>query len=132
MKKLTVVALSLLAAGAALADGGSSAETGREAVIAARTAVKVVAPQSSRTAVVAELQRARQAGEIDALDREVDRPLVAAASSRGRGEVVAELAHARATGQLELVNGDRSDHAALAPVTRRSASLFVGQPVSLQ
>lgn len=106
MKKLTVIALSLLTAGAALADGGSSADTGREAVIAARQAVKVQAPQTNRVAVVAELQRARQAGELAWHDREVDPVQAVAASTRSRADVYAELQRARATGELALLNSN--------------------------
>jgi hypothetical protein len=132
MKKLTVIALSLLAAGAALADGGSSADTGREAVIAARSAVKVAAPQTSRAVVVAELLRARQAGELQDLDREGYEPQRASGFTRSRAEVVAELARARSTGALDLVDGERSDYAQLASVKRESTTLVAGQANSAQ
>ncbi len=128
MKDLTVIALSLLAAGAALADGGSSADTGREAVIAARKTIKVTAPQTSREEVVADLLRAIQTGELRDLDRRGYRPKRPEGSTRSRAEVVAELARARATGELDLVNGEHSDYAHLASVKQQSAELVAGQP----
>ncbi|MGN6828000.1 hypothetical protein [Paucibacter sp. M5-1] len=100
MKNLTVIALSLLAAGAALADGGSSADTGREAVIAARKTIKVTAPQTSREEVLTDLLRAIQTGELRDLDRRGYRPMRTEGSTRSREEVVAELLKAIQAGEL--------------------------------
>lgn len=126
MNKLTVLTLSLLTAGAAMADGGNSSDYGREAAFAARNAKVITVQANSRTAVVAELQRARQAGELQGQDREVDQPAIAAGSTRSRAEVLAELTRARANGELEILNGDRADYAHLANF-KNQTSLIAGQ-----
>jgi hypothetical protein len=82
MKKLTVVALfSLLSTGAALADG------------------------LSREQVVAELVRARSAGELVAQNSEnpeaFGRALIATGSTTSRATVQAELQRARKHGELQ-------------------------------
>lgn len=131
MKKLTVIALSLLTAGAAMADGGNSSDYGREAALAARQTQTATVQANSRTAVVAELQRARQAGELQGLDREVDQPVIATGATRSRAEVVAELTRARANGELEILNGDRADYAHLANLKNQTV-VFSGQLAAVQ
>lgn len=126
MKKLTLAALALLAAGAAMADGPSRAQ------------------------VIAELQRARDSGELilqnsenpDAFGRAAvvapvqARPqaLLPNGSGKTRAEVVAELQRARANGELDAVNGygGYSHLAAINPPAGRAAPVLAGEPKSGQ
>lgn len=128
MKKLTLAALALLAAGAAMADGPSRAQ------------------------VIAELQRARDSGELilqnsenpDAFGRAaVVAPVQArtarpqalpAGSGKTRAEVVAELQRARANGELDAVNGHGgySHLAAIDPSAGKAAPVLAGEPKSGQ
>ncbi|HEX2009955.1 MAG TPA: hypothetical protein VJN44_03360 [Roseateles sp.] len=102
MKKLSVVAFALFAAGAALADGGIASR--REEAIAARQAAPVAAPAVSRAAVLAELERSR-------------------------AEVVAELEQARNSGELRLASSNRGSFAHLAPLAEPAArEKLAGQP----
>ncbi|HEX2010266.1 MAG TPA: hypothetical protein VJN44_04940 [Roseateles sp.] len=150
MKKLTVIALSLIAAGAAMADGLS-----REQVVAelqrARAADELVllnsenpeafgrgkistASKTNRAAVLAELTQARAAGELERVDSESYGTPIALGSTRSRTDVVAELQRARANGQLDTVNGDRSDYqlAALTKTPQSDSKLLAGNPVNAQ
>ena len=152
MKKLTVIALSLLTAGAAFAQGLS-----REQVVAelqrARASGELAAfnsedpsnflrfPQAggstlSRAAVLAELQRARAAGELVGQDSEVDvLPQVAAVSTKTRAEVLAELERARASGELEILNSNNPGYAQLAALqqpAKAAAEKLAGQPARAQ
>lgn len=149
MKKLnlSVIALSLLTAGAAMA-GGLSREDVLAELVRARNAgellaqthenpeaarrVESAAPTTtSRAAVLAELQRARQAGELNRPDADYGlAPGVTQASTKTRAEVKAELAAARASGELDLINGNRSDYAHLRAQGKPAAQseLLAGQP----
>jgi hypothetical protein len=130
MKKLTVIALALLSAGAAMADGLS-----REQVVAelqrARNAGELVAWNSenpeafgrslvasgsalSREAVRAELQTARASGEQARIDIESYSPSIAVGSTTSRAEVVAELARARASGEVNPAHLNKGGYAHLA------------------
>lgn len=149
MKKLTVIALTLLAAGAAMADGGASAALSREQVIAelqrARAAGEMdhldseigYTPQlavstKTRAEVVAELQRARAAGEMDQLDSEGGYvPKITTASTTTRAQVLAELERARASGELELINSEDPSRAMLLAerIKQASDTRVAGQPV---
>ncbi|MFY8117683.1 MAG: DUF4148 domain-containing protein [Roseateles sp.] len=107
LKKLSVVALSLIAASAAMAQG------------------------LSREQVLAELQRARAAGEIARVDSESYSPSVRSlASTKTRAEVVAELERARATGELAVLNSDNPSQAELQALQRGQAAAerLAGQP----
>lgn len=127
MKKLSVVAFALFAAGAALADGGTASR--REEAIAAHQAAPVAAPAVSRAAVLAELERSRASGELQALNREVDLSPVNSPSERSRAEVVAELEQARNSGELRLANSNRGSFAHLAPLAEPAArEKLAGQP----
>lgn len=151
MKKhlnLTVIALTLLTAGAAMAGGLSREEVVAELVRArnagellansyenpeAARRTEAVAPSTiSRAAVLAELKRARAAGELDRPDADYGLPLVVTtqASTKTRAEVKAELAAARASGELELINGNSSDYAHLRIQAKPAAQseLLAGQP----
>jgi hypothetical protein len=112
LKKLSVVALSLIAASAAMAQG------------------------LSREQVQAELQRARATGEIARVDSESYSPSVrSVASTKTRAEVVAELERARASGELALLNSNNPDLGELQALQRAhavSAERLAGQPKSAQ
>jgi hypothetical protein len=147
MKKLTVIALSLLAASAAMAQGLT-----REQVIAdlvkarnsgelallnsenpdafGRATLNTAGAGLSREAVLAELQRARASGELAALQRESYEPRIPATSTRTRAEVLAELQRARDNGELELGNRNQGGYAHLDSVLRKQAQekLLAGQP----
>lgn len=148
MKKLTVIALTLLTAGAAMANGLS-----REEVVAelqrARNAGELIAQNSenpdiagraaaasttSRSAVVAELQRARQAGELDGLNSESGVAIKATASTTTRAQVLAELERARASGELDVLNSNNPSYAQLIALTpaKSAAQQLAGQPKSAQ
>jgi Domain of unknown function (DUF4148) len=152
MKKLTVVALALLAAGAAMADGLS-----REQVVAelqrARNAGELQAQQSenpdafgraaiaagpgaSRAAVLADLKQARDSGVLAAQSRESYGHLqpLTTASTKSRAEVVAELQRARANGELEAVNSyaGYAHLASLSAPAREAAPVLAGQPKAAQ
>lgn len=145
---LSVIALTLLTAGAAMAGSLSREEVVAELVRArnagellahtyenpeaARRAEAAAPSTTSRAAVLAELQRARAAGELDRPDADYGLAAVATqqASAKTRAEVIAELAAARASGELELINGNSSDYAHLRiqgkPATQ--SELLAGQP----
>jgi len=110
MKKLTLIALALLSTGAALAQG------------------------LSREQVVAELQRARAAGELERAEAESYGPQQpVAAGSKTRAQVVAELRQARASGELARLNLNQSGYAHLLPLQpegRAAGPLLAGQPVN--
>ncbi|HEX2009361.1 MAG TPA: DUF4148 domain-containing protein [Roseateles sp.] len=148
MKKLTVIALSLIAAGAAMADGLS-----RQQVVAelqrARSAGELTqwqsenpeafgratvagGSQTSRAAVLADLKQARANGELERVDSESYGPSVAFTSTKSRSEVLAELQRARANGELQLRNGDHSDYPHLAALKQHQPAneLLAGQPAS--
>lgn len=154
MKKhlnLSVIALTLLTAGAAMAGGLSREEVVAELVRArnagellansyenpeAARRTEAAAPSTiSRAAVLDELKRARAAGELDRPDADYGLPLVVTqASTKTRAEVKAELAAARASGELELINGNNSDYAHLRIQGKPAAQseLLAGQPKRAQ
>ncbi|HEX2013536.1 MAG TPA: DUF4148 domain-containing protein, partial [Roseateles sp.] len=85
MKKLSVIALSLLAAGAAMAQG------------------------LTREQVVADLERARNAGELAVWNTENPEAfgrLVDSRSNTTRVAVVAELQRARASGEIARIDSE--------------------------
>lgn len=144
---LSVIALTLLTAGAAMAGGLSREEVVAELVRArnagellahhyenpeAARRTEAAAPSTtSRAAVLAELKRARAAGELDRPDADYGMaPVVTQASTKTRAEVKAELAAARASGELELINGNSSDYAHLRIQGKPAAQseLLAGQP----
>jgi hypothetical protein len=151
MKKLSVIALTLLAAGAAMADGLSREQVVAE-LVRARNAGELVAYQSenpeafgrslvatgtpvSRTAVLAELQRARQSGELARVDTEsYNGPAISTASTRSRAEVLAELEAARASGELHILNSNNPSFAQLAAIkpAKAQAQQLAGQPKTAQ
>jgi hypothetical protein len=122
MNKITVLALtSLLAAGAAMADSATT----REALRQSQTAVTST---TSRSAVIAELQRARQAGELAYINGESGQPVITTSSTTTRAAVLAQLQAARASGELAVLNANNPDYAHLAslkgeakPATERLA-----------
>jgi uncharacterized protein with PIN domain len=127
MNKITVIALtSLLVAGAAMADGASTRESLRQSQT-------VVTSTTSRAAVIAELQRARQAGELSALYREVDLRPVSTASTTTRAAVLAELQAARASGEFAALNSNDPSFAHLATLKGGKTvgtELMAGQPAT--
>jgi len=153
MKKLTVIALSLLTAGAAMAQGLSREQVVAELVRArasgelaamnsedpsafGRLGVQAGASKLGRDAVVAELKRARAAGELAGLDSETDTiPQVATVSTKTRAEVLAELQRARASGELELLNSNNPSYAQLAAIqqpAKAATEKLAGQPARAQ
>lgn len=151
LKKLSVVALSLIAASAAMAQGLSREQVQAE-LQRARQAGELVALQgenpdvggrvsydskstTTREAVLAELQRARAAGEIARVDSESYGANVrAVASAKTRAEVVAELERARASGELAVLNSNNPGLAELQALQRGNAAVerLAGQPKSAQ
>jgi Domain of unknown function (DUF4148) len=149
MKKLTVIALTLLAAGASMANGLTREEVVAE-LVRARNAGELTVYQSenpeafgrslvatgspvSRAAVLADLQRARQSGELARRDSEsYSGPVVSIASIRSRAEVLAELDAARASGELDILNSNNPDSARLAAVKPVTAQILAGQPKTAQ
>lgn len=151
MKKLSVIALTLLAAGAAMANGLSREEVVAE-LVRARNAGELVAAHSenpdvfgravigsgsttSRSAVLAELQRARQAGELEGMNTESGVAPQATASITTRAQVLAELQRARASGELDLLNSNNPSYAQLVALTRPASAAntqLAGQPRSAQ
>ena len=135
MKKLTVIALSLLAAGAAMAEGLSREQVVAE-LVRARNSGELIAQQSenagtvglsdtrstqTRAAVLAEYQRARAAGELARSDAEsygIAAPLTV--STKTRAEVLAELQAARASGELDLLNSNNPGYAQLQAIAGKS------------
>ena len=120
MNKLTLIAATLLTALAATAASAQAL---------------------SRADVLAELQRARASGELDAIQNELkDGSTPAGIVARGtktvgktRAEVVAELQRARETGELEVLQAEGGpDPVLLARVRRNSEALLAGQPRSAQ
>jgi rRNA maturation endonuclease Nob1 len=129
MKKLTVIALSLIAAGAAMAEGLT-----REQVVAelhrARAANEMqlnseslefgrstigTASTRSRAEVLAELEQARSSGELVRVDREGYAPAIATGSTTTRAAVIAELFRARANGELAVGNRNEGGYAYVGP-----------------
>lgn len=151
MKKLSVIALTLLAAGAAMADGLSREQVVAE-LVRARNAGELAAYQSenteafgrslvaigsqtSRTAVLADLQRARQSGELAGIDSEsYAAPVVSTTSTRSRAEVLAELEAARASGELDILNSNNPSFAQLVAINPAKAQpqQLAGQPETAQ
>ncbi|QPF72707.1 DUF4148 domain-containing protein [Roseateles sp. DAIF2] len=151
IKKLSVIALSLIAAGAAMAQGLT-----REQVVAelerARASGELAVLNSenpsafergqfqaksntTRAAVLAELERARSAGEIARVDYEAYGPVFAkqGVSTKTRAEVVAELERARANGELAVLNSNNPSYAELAGINQGAqAQRLAGQPKSAQ
>ncbi len=143
MKKLSVIALTLLTAGAAMA-GGLSREEVRAELLRARAAGEIellsrespnpvpsaVVSPTTRAAGLAELDRARKAGELEGQYGEADRVIKPLASTRTRAEVLAELAAARASGELELLNSNDPEAVLLRLQAKQvqSAELLAGQP----
>ncbi len=125
-KTLNLIALSsLLAAGAAMADGAITREALRQNQIATTSTV-------SRDAVIAELQQARQFGELARRDAESYSPAVAVTgSSKTRAQVLAELQAARASGEFAVLNSNNPSYAQLAALKNGAASaLLAGQPAT--
>lgn len=150
MKKLTAIALTLLTAGAAMANGLSREEVVAE-LVRARNAGELVAQNlenpdvfgrtaisaastTSRSAVVAELQRARPAGELDGLNSESGVAIKATGSTTTRAQVLAELERARASGELDLLNSNNPSYAQLIALipAKSAAQQLAGQPKSAQ
>jgi hypothetical protein len=147
MKKLSVIALSLLAAGAAMAQGLTREQviadlvkarnSGELAVLNSenpdafgRIGLNTATTGLSREAVVAELQRARASGELEAQRSESYAPRIPATSTRTRAEVLAELQRARDNGELEMGSRNQGGYAHLDTVLRKQAQekLLAGQP----
>jgi hypothetical protein len=152
MKKLSVIALALFAAGAAMADGLSREQVVAELVRARNAgelqaqqsenpeafgrAVVAAGPSTSRAVVQADLKQARDSGALAAQSRESYGHLqpVSTGSTKSRAEVVAELQRARANGELEPINSypGYSHLASLAKPAREAAPVLAGQPKSAQ
>jgi hypothetical protein len=154
MKKLTVIALSLIAAGAAMADGLS-----REQVIAELQQARaqgtleqmhsenpsafgravIGAPSTvSRAEVLAQLKQARDSGALERYSRESYAPVInTGASSKTRAQVLAELRQARANGELDI-DSNQGGYAHLASLkggnkaSTQQQELLAGQPASAQ
>ncbi|MGN6828972.1 DUF4148 domain-containing protein [Paucibacter sp. M5-1] len=127
MNKITAIALtSLLATGAAMADSATTRELLRQSQTAAQST-------TTRSAVIAELQRARQAGELNGLYREVDLRPASTASTTTRAAVLAELLAARASGELAVLNSNNPSYAQLAALRGGKSAggeLLAGQPAT--
>ncbi|QPF74435.1 DUF4148 domain-containing protein [Roseateles sp. DAIF2] len=153
-KKLTLIALSLIASGAAMAQGLSREQVAAELQAArasgqlqllnsenpdaagrGQIAASGKASALSRATVLNELQHARASGELARVDSESYGPSVApVASTKTRAEVMAELQRARASGEIEAINGERSEHAQLAALKahQQPAQVLAGQPATAQ
>ncbi|MCU7374821.1 DUF4148 domain-containing protein [Paucibacter sp. O1-1] len=125
MNKITAIALtSLLATGAAMADSATTRESLRQTAAQSTT---------TRSAVIAELQRARQAGELNGLYREIDLRPASTASTTTRAAVLAELRAARASGELAVLNSNNPSYAQLAALSGGKSAggeLLAGQPAT--
>jgi Domain of unknown function (DUF4148) len=146
MKKLTLIALALLSAGAAMADGlsreqvvaelqrarnsGELAQLNSENPEAFGRSLSASGPARSREAVLAELQAARASGELERARVESYVPAVASSSTKSRAEVVAELDAARAAGEVNPAHLNKGGYAYLASQRRPASTprpLLAGQ-----
>lgn len=153
MKKLTLIALSLIAASAAMADGLS-----REQVIAelqqarAQGTLELMHSENpgafgraiigtpstvSRAEVLAQLKQARDSGALERRSRESYEPVITTngASGKTRAQVLAELQQARANGELDI-DSNQGGYAHLASLKggnkAATQQLLAGQPASAQ
>lgn len=122
MKKLTVVALALAAAGAAYADDPTI------------DTYSTYASTKTTADVQAELAQARRDGSIKAWSTSYN-PLLLMKSTKTRNEVVAELKSAQASGELSAFSGEDSGSAYLARATAPAVAAtraLAGTPRSAQ
>jgi len=108
VKKLTVVALALAAAGAAYADDPSLDTYG------------AIAATKTRAEVRAELVQARRDGSIKVWSTSYEM-LALAKPAKTRTRVLRELDAAQATGELRAFNGEDGGSAYMAAPTTRPA-----------
>jgi hypothetical protein len=133
--KLIALALSsLLATGTAMADGGAFGQLGRDAQSRAQAASSTTGSAVSRAAVIAELQRARQNGELARRDAESYNPsFTLTTSTKTRAQVLAELQAARASGELDQLNSNNPSFAQLLALKKDASAateLLAGQPAT--
>jgi hypothetical protein len=103
MKKLTLLALSLVTAGAALAESPTPDNT----------ASHVFAHPKTRAQVQAELKQARADGSIKVWSTQYN-PLTVAKSTMSRADVQAAVETARASGELSIYAAEDSGSTYLA------------------
>lgn len=104
MKKLTVLAVSLLAAGIAVAESPTPDDT----------ATYKFAEPKTRAQVLAETMQAKADGSISSFVSALYNPAALAKSTKTRAEVVAEVEAARGSGALDAFSGEDSGAAYLA------------------
>lgn len=119
MKKLTLLALALVTAGAALAESPTPDNT----------ASHVFAQPKSRAQVQAELMQARADGSIKVWSTQYN-PLTVAKSTLSRAEVQSALAAALASGELGVYAAEDSGSSYLARAgqPRHAAAVFAALP----
>jgi len=107
MKKLSLAALMIVAAGAAMAE-----DRAPDAFVAEAVSSK------TRAQVVAELEQGRRDGSIKAATSTFN-PLRDARSLKTRDEVKAELAEAKASGEFAVLNSEDGGVALVAQSPRK-------------
>ena len=119
MKKLTLLALALVTAGAALAESPTPDNT----------ASHVFAHPKTRAQVQAELMQARADGSIKVWSTQYN-PLMVAKSMLSRAEVQAALEAARASGELGIYGAEDSGatHLARAGQTKPAGAVIAALP----
>jgi len=119
MKKLTLLALALVNAGAALAESPTPDNTANH----------VFAQPKSRAQVQAELMQARADGSIKVWSTQYN-PLAVAKSAMARAEVQAALVAARASGELGIYHAEDSGstHLARAGQPKPAGAVFAALP----